>query len=136
MNPSFLRFIKHVRMESSLDNLQRVFVTLFELVKMKKRHSFFVMEKLRERGIFLHLYFCYLVVHHWKWNLSTLAFLNSWVFILSPSRSTFVSHLTPLSEFKECFIIFLATPSFCLVKSMLPSHWSCYKLFKDVSSEK
>ena len=36
MNPSFLRFIKHMRMDSSLDELQRVFVTLFELVKMKR----------------------------------------------------------------------------------------------------
>ena len=35
-NPSFLRFLKHVRMDSSLDELQQVFVTLFELVKMKR----------------------------------------------------------------------------------------------------
>ena len=36
MNPSFLRFIKHMRMDSSLDELQRVFVTLFEHIKMKR----------------------------------------------------------------------------------------------------
>ena len=35
-NPSFLRVVKHVRMDSSLDELQRVFVTLFGLVKMKR----------------------------------------------------------------------------------------------------
>ena len=38
MNPTFLRFIKHVRIDTSLNELQQVFVTLFELVKMKKRH--------------------------------------------------------------------------------------------------
>ena len=36
MNPSFIKFVKHVRMDSSLDELQRVFVTLFGLVKMKR----------------------------------------------------------------------------------------------------
>ena len=36
MKPSFLRFIKCMRTDSSLDELQRVFVTLFELVKMKR----------------------------------------------------------------------------------------------------
>ena len=35
-NPSFLKFVKKVRMDSSLDELQRVFVTLFGLVKMKR----------------------------------------------------------------------------------------------------
>ena len=35
-NPSFLKFVKNMRMESSLDELQRVFVTLFGLVKMKR----------------------------------------------------------------------------------------------------
>ena len=36
-NSSFLRFVKHVRMDLSYDKLQRVFVTLFEIVKMKKK---------------------------------------------------------------------------------------------------
>ena len=35
-NPSFLRFVKYVRMEPLLDVLQRLFVTLFEPVKMKR----------------------------------------------------------------------------------------------------
>ena len=48
MNPSFLRFVKHVRMDLSYDKLQRVFVTLFELVKTKKRHSSSMMGKVRE----------------------------------------------------------------------------------------
>ena len=47
-NPSFLRFIKYVRMNSLLDELRRVFVTLFGLVKTKKRHSYFEMGKLKE----------------------------------------------------------------------------------------
>ena len=36
MNFSFLKFVKHVRMDSSLDELQRVVVTLFGLIKMKR----------------------------------------------------------------------------------------------------
>ena len=36
MNPSFLRFVKHIIMDLSSDELKRVFVTLFGLVKMKK----------------------------------------------------------------------------------------------------
>ena len=35
-NPSFLRFVKRMRMDSSLDEIKRVFVTLFGLVKMKR----------------------------------------------------------------------------------------------------
>ena len=31
-NPSFLRFVKHMSLDLSSDELQRVFVTLFELV--------------------------------------------------------------------------------------------------------
>ena len=33
INPSFLRFIKHMRMDSSLDEIHRAFVTLFKLIK-------------------------------------------------------------------------------------------------------
>ena len=36
INPSFLKFMKHMRMDLSSDELQQVFVTLFELVKTKK----------------------------------------------------------------------------------------------------
>ena len=36
MNPSFLRFVKNMRMDSSLDEFQRVCVTLFGLIKMKR----------------------------------------------------------------------------------------------------
>ena len=35
-NPSSLRFIKHMRLDLSSDKLYRVFVTLFELVKLKE----------------------------------------------------------------------------------------------------
>ena len=36
MNHSFLRFIKHMRMDSSSDELYRAFFTLFKLVKSKE----------------------------------------------------------------------------------------------------
>ena len=35
MNPSSLRFVKHMSLDLSSDKLYRVFVTLFELVKLK-----------------------------------------------------------------------------------------------------
>ena len=49
-NPSFLRFIKHVRMDLSYDNLQRVFVTLFELVKIKKEKLILHEEEIKGKG--------------------------------------------------------------------------------------
>ena len=36
MKPYFLRFMKYMRMDLSSDELQQVFATLFELVKIKK----------------------------------------------------------------------------------------------------
>ena len=36
MNPSSLRFVKHMSLDLSFDKLYRVFVTLFELVKLKR----------------------------------------------------------------------------------------------------
>ena len=36
MNPFFLRFIKQMRVGSSLDELHRAFFTLFKLVKKKR----------------------------------------------------------------------------------------------------
>ena len=36
MNPSSLRFVKHMGLDLSSDKLYRVFVTLFELVKPKR----------------------------------------------------------------------------------------------------
>ena len=36
MNPSSLRFVKHMRLDLSFDKLYRVFVTLFELIKPKR----------------------------------------------------------------------------------------------------
>ena len=36
MNLSFVRFVKYVRLDSSLDELQRVFVTLFGLIETKR----------------------------------------------------------------------------------------------------
>ena len=128
MNPSFLRFIKHMRMGSSLDELQWVFVTLFELVKMKKRHSSIMMGELREGN--------YLICNKWQ-LLVTFEHGTCLHFIQSigywdcfPSQSTFMNHVTPLilsrnasSTVALCFNIFL-------VKLMLPSLWSCHPMFK------
>ena len=36
VNPSSLRFIKHMRLDLSSNKLKRVFFTLFELIKMKR----------------------------------------------------------------------------------------------------
>ena len=47
-NLSFLRFVKYMRMDLSSDKLNQVFVTLFGLLKMKKRHSSIMMGNLRE----------------------------------------------------------------------------------------
>ena len=43
MNPSSLRFVKHMTLDFSSYKLYRVFVTLFGLVKPKKRHSSIMM---------------------------------------------------------------------------------------------
>ena len=53
MNPSFLRFVKYMRMDLSSDEIKRVLVTLFELAKTKKRHSSIMMGKLREGNYFI-----------------------------------------------------------------------------------
>ena len=116
-----------MRMDLSHDKLQQVFVTLFELVKMKKRHSSIIMGKLREgnyisccnNGSFSHL---------WTWHLSAFH-SNSWVFILSPSRSTFMSRVTPLSHFKEC-LVFCCIMSWYLVTSVFPSIRMWRSMFK------
>ena len=42
-NPSSLMFVKHMSLDLSFDNLYQVFVTLFELVKPKKRYSSIMM---------------------------------------------------------------------------------------------
>ena len=52
MNPSSLRFVKHMSFKLSSNDLQRVFVTLFELQTMKKRHSSTIMGELREGNHF------------------------------------------------------------------------------------
>ena len=54
--------------------------------------------------------------HSWTWHLSTFH-SNSWVFILSSSWSNFMSHLTPLSQFKECIVF-----AICLVSASLSQH--------------
>ena len=55
MNPSFLRFIKHMRMDSSLDELYRLFVTLFKLVKSKEV-LILRDEEIKGMGNIFHLY--------------------------------------------------------------------------------
>ena len=122
MNPSFLRFIRCMRMDLTSDELQWVFVTLFELVKTKIealiKHDGEI--KGRESNHFANK----MVVcrHLWTWHLSTFHSFN-WVFNLSLNWSTFMSHATPLIHV-HCRILFH------LVNSMLPSLRSCRLMFK------
>ena len=54
MNPSSLEFLKHMSLDLSSDKLYQVFVTLFELVKPKKRHSSIMMGEMG-KGIILQI---------------------------------------------------------------------------------
>ena len=63
-NTSFLKFMKYMRMELSSDQLQWVFVTLFELVKMKKRHSSIMVGKLREGNHFANKWKLFVTFEH------------------------------------------------------------------------
>ena len=88
-------------LDLSSDELYRVFVTLFELVKTKKRHSSIMMGKMGRES------FC----NKWQWFVVTfehdtcLHIMSvNWVFNWSPWWSTFMSHVTPLSLSKECIV--------------------------------
>ena len=62
-NSSFLRFMKNMRMDSSLDEIQRVFITLFGLIKMK-RSTTFQGGEIKGKGNGLHLFIWkYSIVH-------------------------------------------------------------------------
>ena len=80
-------------MDLSLDELKWVFVTLFELVKMKRgTHQSY--GEIKGKG--KHFAIMAVVSHLWTWHLSAFHSVN-WVFNLFLSRSTFMSHATPLS---------------------------------------
>ena len=106
--------------------------------KNEKRNSPFKVGKLKERGmVFICLYGSTLQS---TFEHGTCLHLHIWtvqVFSLSSSRSIFVSHLTPLIQFKECFVIFLALhPVLFLFKSKIPSHVSCHQIVQRMSLPK
>ena len=113
-NPSFLRLVKHMRMDLSLDKLQRVFVTLFETIKMKKRHSLIMLGKLREGNQFiLQIKWQFVVTFE---HGTCLHFIQSIGYIsLSLIRSTFMIHVTPLSLSKNALSTTALCPGICLV---------------------
>ena len=100
-NTSFLRFTKYMRMDLSLNKLQWVFVTLFELEKWKE--ALINNDGQIKRRELIHftnkMAFCH---HLWTWHLSSFHSVN-WVFNLSLNRSNFMSHVTPLSLSKNAF---------------------------------
>ena len=83
-----------------------------------------MMGKLRE-GKYTSFAIMVVVSHLWTWHLSAFHSVN-WVFSLSLSRSTFMSHATPLIHV-HCYIVFR------LVNSILESIWSCRPMFKGKS---
>ena len=125
-NPSFLRFVKCMRMDLSSDELQRVFVRIFELIKMKRgTHQSWWGIKRRESIHFTNrMAFCR---HLWRWNLFTFHSVN-WVNQLVSEFIHFHESCHSFESFKEwmaqCHIVF------GFIKSMLPSLRSCYLMFK------
>ena len=69
------------------------------------------------------------VSHLWTWHLSTFHSIK-WVFSLSLSWSTFISHVTPLSLPNNASSIITLCLGIGLVNSMLPSLRSCLPMFK------
>ena len=51
-NPSSLMFVKYMSLELSFNKLYQVFVTLFELVKLKKRHSSIMMGEMGRESFY------------------------------------------------------------------------------------
>ena len=93
--------------------------------KNEKRNSSIMMGKLREGNHFANqiLFVC----HLWTWQLSAYHLFN-WVFSWLTSRSTFMSHVTPLTLSKECIVHSrIVCPS---ILFMLPSLLLCRSMFK------
>ena len=117
-NPSSLKFVKHMRLDLSSDKLYRVFVTLFELVQLKRGTHRSWWGKW-EGNHFANNGSCLSL----PLNMALVCTIMSvnWVFSWSPWRSTFMSHVNPLSLSKEwivhCCIVYISY----LV--MLPSHF-------------
>ena len=125
MNPSSLRFVKHMRLYLSSDKLYRVFVTIFELVKPKRGthrpwcgkwegNNFAINGSCLSLPLNMALVFTIISVN--------------WVFIWSQWRSTLMSHVSPLSLSKKCIVHCRIVCLSCLV--MLPSILSCRLMFK------
>ena len=118
MNPSSLRFIKHMSLNLSSDKLYRVFVTLFELIKLKRGTHRSWWGKW-EGNHFANNGSCLSLPLNMA--LVCTIMLVNWVFSWSLWWSTFMSHVNPLSLSKEfivhCRIVYLSY----LV--MLPSHF-------------
>ena len=116
LNPSFLRFVKHMRLDLSSDKLYRVFVTLFELVKPKRGTHRSWWGKW-EGNHFVNNGSCLSL----PLNMALVCTIMSvnWVFSWSPWWSTFMSHANILSLSKECIVHCRIV---CLSRSvMLPS---------------
>ena len=100
MNPFFLKFKKKMRKDLSYESCNDFLLPYLNSLKstealinhdgeIKGRELCFIYDNGSVLGTFEHG--------------SCLHFhSNSWVFRLSPSQSNFMSHVTPLSLFKEC----------------------------------
>ena len=125
MNLSSFRFAKHMRLDLSSDKLYRVFVTLFELVKLKRGTHQPWWGKW-EGNHFVNNDSCLSLPLNMA--LVCTIMLVNWVFKWSLWRSTFMSHVTPLSLSKECIVHYRIVCLSGLV--MLPSLLSCRSMFK------
>ena len=115
-NPSSLRFVKHMSLDLSSDNLYRVFVTLFELIKPKRGTHQSWWGKWEGNHLANNESCLSLPLN--TTLVCTIMSVN-WVFRWSPWRSTFMSHVNPLSLSKECIVHCRIV---CLSRSsMLPS---------------
>ena len=69
--------------------------------------------------------------HPWTWSMCSFH-SNSWVINLSSSRSTFMSHFTPVSHSKNTSSFLCIMYGILLIESILPSHLSCLSMFKGI----
>ena len=124
-NPSSLRFVKHMSLDLSSDKLYRVFVSLFELIKLKRGTHRSWWGKW-EGNHFVNNESCLSV----PLNMALVCTIMSvnWVFSWSLWWSTFMSYATPLSLSKECIVHCRIV---CLSHLfMLPSILLCRPMFK------
>ena len=111
-----------MRLDLSSDKLYRVFVTLFELVKLKRG----IHRGKWEGNHFANNGSCLLLPLNMALICTAMSF--NWVFSWSPWWSTFMSHVIPLSLSKDCIVHCHIVCQSRLV--MLPSLLSCRPMFK------